>query len=110
MKINQLPAALADRVIVTISFAIVAAGTVAEINFEHETGFFQIAQRVIDGGVTDAGQALSRGLENIPSRGVIVAFENHLKHRLPLPGQLMLPSFLDFVRVFHYGFRLILKS
>lgn len=109
MKIHELPAALADRVIVTFSLAIVPAGTVAEIDFEHETCFFQIAQRVVDGGVTDTRQALSGGFEYIAGRRVIFAFEDHLKHRFPLRGQLVLGSFLCFLRFFHDGFRLILN-
>ena len=110
MKINQLPAALTDRVIVTTSFAIVAAGTVAKIDFQHQTRFFQIAQRVVDGGIADAGQALPGGLEDIAGRRVVVARENHLKHRFPLPGQLVLADFPGVVCFLcHSGFRLILN-
>ena len=56
IEIDQFAAVVADRVIVTFRFTIVTAGTVAEIDFEHEAGLFQIAQRVIDCGIADTGQ------------------------------------------------------
>ena len=78
IQIDQLPALIADRVIVALHYAVVTAGAVAKTDFMNEPGFFQEAQRVVDGRVADTGQALPGRLENIAGGGVIDAFSNHL--------------------------------
>lgn len=106
MEIDKFAAAIADRVIVTSGLAIVAAGAVAKADFVNESGFFQVAQRVIDGCVTDAGQTLARRFEDVAGGRMIFAFEDHLKHRLPLRSQFMVAGFLF---TLHSGLRLILN-
>jgi len=69
---------IADGVIVALHYAVVTAGAVAKTNLMNEPGFFQVAQRVIDGGIADTGQALTSRLENIAGGGVIVSFPDHL--------------------------------
>jgi hypothetical protein len=103
IEIDQLSAIVADSVIVTVGFAIVAAGAVAKIDFVDQAGIFQVAQRVVNGCVADTGQTPARRLKDIAGRRVIVAFLNHLENRLSLGSQLRL--LLGF---FHDGLRLIL--
>ena len=78
IQIDQLPAFIADRVVVTFHHAVVTAGAIAKTNLVNEPGVFQVAQRVVDGGVADPGQALASRLENIARGGVIVSSTNHL--------------------------------
>lgn len=106
MKINQLAAAVTDRMIVTFHFAVVAARAVAKGDLANQAGFFQITQRVIDGCVADAGQTPSRRFEDIAGGRVIFAFADHLKHRVSLRSQFMVAGFFCSL---HSGFRLILN-
>jgi len=78
IQIDQLPAFIADRVVMTFHHAVVTAGAVAKTNLVNEPGIFQVAQRVVDGCVADPGQATASRLENIARGGVIVASTNHL--------------------------------
>ena len=78
IQIDQLPAVIADRVVVAFQYAVVTAGAVAKTNLVNEPGVFQVTQRVVDGCVADPGQALSSRLENVGGGGVIVSFPNHL--------------------------------
>ena len=55
IKVDQLSAIVADGVVVSIGFAIVAAGTVSKTDLVDEPGVFQVAQRVVDGCVADTG-------------------------------------------------------
>lgn len=105
MKIDQLAAAVTDRVIVTFGFAIVATGAVAKADLANEAGFFQVAQRVVDGCVADAGQPTPRRFEDVAGGRMIFAFADHLKHRIALRSQFMV-GFLCFL---HSGLRLILN-
>jgi len=111
LEVHQLAAVVADRVIVTFGLAIVAAGAVAKIDFVNEAGCFQVAQRVVDGGVTDAGQAAPGRLENVAGGGVILAFADHLENCFPLRGQFRVAGFpcAFYVGRFHNGLRLILS-
>ena len=84
IEIDQLSAVVADGVVVAIGFAIVAAGAVAKIDFVNQPGFFQVAQRVVNGCVADTGQALPSRLKDVTGSRVIVAFLDHLKNRLSL--------------------------
>ena len=84
IEVDQLPAIVADGVVVTIGLAIVAAGAVAEIDFVNESGVLQVAQRVVNGRVADPGQAPPRRLKDVAGGGVIVAFLDHLEDRLSL--------------------------
>ena len=90
--------------IVSIELAIVAAGAVAKIYLENETGFLQVTQGVVNGCVADTGQSLARRFEDVAGRRVVVAFLDHLKDRFSLRRQLRF--WLCFL---HDGFRLILN-
>ena len=90
--------------IVTIGFAIVAAGAVAKIYFVNESGFLQVTQGVVNGCVTDTGQAPAGRFEDIAGRRMIVAFLDHLKDSFSLRRQLR--RWLCFL---HDGLRLILN-
>lgn len=105
IEIDQLPTIVADRVVVPMGFAIVATGAVAKTDFEHKSGFFQVAQRVVNSCVTDTGQTPARRLEDIARRRVVITFLNDLINGLPLRRQLRL-----LLCVFHSGFRLILNT
>ena len=74
--------------IVTIGFALVAAGAVAKIYLVNQTCIFQVAQRVVNGCVTDTGQALPRRLKDIAGGRVVVSLLYDLKNRLSLGRQL----------------------
>ena len=69
---------IADRVVVALHHTVVTAGAIAKTDFMNESCFFQVAQRVVDRGVANPGQALARRLENVAGSGVIVSFPNHL--------------------------------
>ena len=70
--------------IVAIGFAIVAAGAVAKIYLENQTGFLQVTQGVVNSCVANAGQALSSCFEDVAGSRVIVAFLDHLKDSFSL--------------------------
>ena len=104
IEVDQLSTIVADRVVVPVSFTIVATGAISKTDFKHESGFFQVAQRVVNGCVTDTGQTPARGLKNIACRRVVVTLQDDLVNRLPLRRQLRF-----FLCVLHDGFRLILN-
>lgn len=106
MEIDEFAAAITDCVIVPIGFAIVAAGTIAKADLVHQASFFQVAQRIVDGRVADAGETPAGRFEYIAGGRVVFAFENDLKHGFPLRRQFMLAGFLCSL---HSGFRLILN-
>ena len=78
IQVDQLPALIADRVVVAFHHAVVTAGAIAKTDFVNEPGVFQVAQRVIDSCVADTGQALAGRLENFAGGRVIVSFADHL--------------------------------
>lgn len=78
IQIDQFSALVADGVIVTLHYAVVTAGAIAKTNLMNEPGFFQVAQRVVDGGIADTGQSFTGRLENVAGGGVIVSFADHL--------------------------------
>ena len=91
--------------IVTIGFAIVAAGAVAKIYLVNQSCILQVAQRFVNGCVTDTGQALPRRLKDIAGGRVVVSLLYDLKNRLSLGRQLW------FLLVFLQDrFRLILNQ
>jgi len=90
--------------IVTIGFAIVAAGAVAKIYLVNQSGVLQVAQRVVNGCVADAGEAPAGRFEDVAGSRVVIAFLDHLKNRLSLRRQLRF-----WLCLFHDGFRLILN-
>ncbi len=104
IEIDQLSTIVADGVVVPVSFTVVATGAISKTDFKHEPGFFQVAQRVVNGCVADAGQTPARGLKNIAGRRVVVTLLDDLVDRLPLWRQLRF-----FLCVLHGGFRLILN-
>ncbi len=70
--------------IVAIGFPIVAAGAVSKINLVNQPGFFQVAQRVVNGCVADTGQTPAGRLKDVTGSRVIVSLENHLKNCVSL--------------------------
>ena len=94
--------------VVSIGFAIVAAGAISKTDFVNQPGFFQVAQRVVNGRVADAGQTAAGSLEDVAGGGVVIAFLDNLEHRLPLGRQLR-PRLVLLLCAFHDGFRLILN-
>ena len=104
IEIDQLPAVVTDRVIVTISFAIVAAGAVAKIYLVNQTCILQVAQRVVNGCVADTGQAPPGRLKDVAGGRVIIPLLYDLKNRLSLRRQLWC-----LLRCLQDGFRLILN-
>ncbi len=94
--------------VVPVGFAIVAAGAVAKTDFVHEPGIFQVAQRVVNCCVADAGESPARSLEDIAGGGVVISFLDNLKNRLPLWRQPGL-RLIFLLCVSHNGFRLILN-
>ena len=94
--------------IVAIGFPVVAARAISKIDFENQAGCFQIAQRVVNGCIADAGQALAGSLKDIAGGRVVISLLDHLKNRFPLRRQFRL--FVSvLVCVLHDGFRLILN-
>ena len=91
--------------IVTIDFAIIAAGAIAKIYLQNQPGFFQVTQGVVNSCVADTGQTLASRFEDIAGSRVIVAFLDHLKDSFSLRRQLRF--WLGFL---HDGFRLILNQ
>ena len=90
--------------IVTIQFAIVAAGAVTKIYLKNQPGFLQVTQGVVNGCVTDAWESPAGRFEDVAGSRVIVAFPDHLKDSFSLRRQLRL--WLGFL---HDRFRLILN-
>ena len=84
IQVDQLPALIADGVVVALHYAVVTAGTIAKTDFVNEPGFSQVAQRVVDGCVADPRQALAGSLENVAGGRVIVTFPDHLVDCLAL--------------------------
>ena len=74
--------------IVTIGFAIVAAGAVAKIYLVNQTGLFQVTQGVVNSCVTDAWQSPAGRFEDVAGSRVVVAFLDHLKDSFSLRRQL----------------------
>jgi hypothetical protein len=90
--------------IVTIGFPIVPAGAIAKIYLVNQSGFLQVAQRIVNSCVADAGQAPASRFEDVAGSRVIVAFLDHLKNRFSLRRQLRF-----WLCLLHDGFRLILN-
>ncbi len=84
IQIDQLSALIADCVVVTFNHPVVAARAVAKIDFVNEPGVFQVAQRVVNSGITDTGQAFTGRLEDVAGGGVRFAFAYHLVNRFAL--------------------------
>ena len=74
--------------VVPISFAIVAAGTVSKIYLVNQPRILQVTQRVVNGCVADTGQSLPRRLENVAGGRVVISLLYDLKNRLSLRRQL----------------------
>jgi len=107
MEVDQLPTIVADCMIVSTGFAVVAAGAITKTDFVNQPGFFQVAQRVVNGCIANAGQAPAGSLKDIAGGRVVISLLDDLKNRFPLRRQLRL-AFSVFLCVFHDGFRLIL--
>lgn len=90
--------------IVTIDFAIVAAGAVTKLYLENQPGFFQVTQGVVNSCVADTGQTMACRFEDVAGSRVVVAFLDHLKDSFSLRRQLRF--WLNFL---HNRLRLILN-
>ena len=90
--------------VVTISFPIIAARAVAKRYFAHQSGFFQISQRVINRSETDCRQAPSCGRKNFCRRRVRVTRANNVEHGLALTCQRRLTCLRLFTRRFPVSF------
>ena len=90
--------------VVTIGFPIIAAGAVAKRYFAHQSGFFQIPQRVINRSETDCRQAPARGRKNFRRRRVRVTRSNDVEHNLALTCQRRLTGLDLFIRRFPVSF------
>jgi len=95
-------------VVVPIGFAIVTTGAVAKLDLVYQSGFLQEAERVVDGGITNCRQVLTRRLENFIRRGVIFPRTNDLKHRIALARQFLFGLQVSSLSWHGYIFRLIL--
>ena len=84
IEVDQLSTIVTDGMIVAIGFAIVAAGTVAKVDFVNQPGFFQVAQRVVNGCVADTGQSPAGRLKDVAGSRVIVSLQDHLKNCVSL--------------------------
>ena len=84
IKVNQLPAIVADCMVMTINLPVVTTGTVAKLNLVHQSSFLQKAKGVVDGCITNRRQAKPCRLENLIRSGMIVPVANNLKNRLSL--------------------------
>ena len=84
IEVDQLAAIVADGMVVTTGFSVVAAGAISKIDFVNQPGFFQVAQGVVNGCIADAWQPPAGRLKDVAGGGVIVAFLDHLKNRLSL--------------------------
>jgi hypothetical protein len=108
MEVDQLSTIVADRMIVATGFAVVAAGAISKTDFVNQPGFFQVAQRVVNGCIANAGQALAGSLKDIAGGRVVISLPDNLKNCFPLRRQFRRP-FSVLLCVFHDGLRLILK-
>ena len=104
IEVDQLPAIIADGVIVTIEFAVVAAGAVAKSYLVNQACVLQVTQRVVNGCVADAGETLPGRLKYVAGGRMVVSFLYDLVHRFSLRRE------LSCLFCFHQKeFRLILK-
>jgi hypothetical protein len=84
IKVNQLSAIIADRMVVTIRLPVVTARAITKVNFMNQTRFLQEPERVVNGCIANRGQANTRRLKDLIRRGMIIPVANNLKHRLSL--------------------------
>lgn len=98
--------------VMAICFPVVATGAISKADFVNQPGFFQIAQRVINGRITDGGQAPARRLKNIAGSRVIRPFKDYLKDRFSLGRQFLVAPLAIICTLLcrHDGFRLILNQ
>src|SRR6185503_4633967 len=86
IKINKLSTLCADRVVVTISLAVVPACGVAKRDFVNKSCLFQEPKRVVYGGVAYRRQKRASLLKDLACRWMMMAFVDAPKHNLPLSG------------------------
>jgi hypothetical protein len=87
VKINELATLRTNSMIVSISFAIITAGAVAELNLMNQSFVSQKPERVINRGETNPRQLPPRGVEDLGSGGMMIARLNRFEHHLTLAGQ-----------------------
>ena len=87
IKVNELSAIVADRMIVTIDLPVVTAGAIAKLNFMNKSRFLQESERIVDRCITNRRQAQTGRLENLIRSWMIVPIANYLKNRLSLRRQ-----------------------
>ena len=84
IEVDQLSAIVADGVVVAIGFAVVAAGAISKIDFVNQPGLFQVAQRVVNSCVANAGQSPAGSFKDVAGSRVIVSLLDHLKNCVSL--------------------------
>ena len=85
IEINQFSARRTDRVVVTISLAIVAAGALAKRDFAHQPLLRQVTQRVVDGRKANARQIFAGRFKDFRRRRVMVSGLHGIEYYPPLP-------------------------
>src|SRR5581483_12097048 len=92
IKINEFAARRADRVIVTVSLAVVTARALAKrSNLANQPRVFQIPQCVVNGGEADAWHLLLGPLENFGGGRMLVPHPHQLQHEAALSRQTRTP-------------------
>src|SRR4030095_4030685 len=97
--------------IVSICLAIVASCAIAKTYLVHEASVFEIAERVVDGGIANRGQPFAGRLKNLAGSGMVFALKDNPEHCVPLGGQFMPARCVAILLCcLQYGFRLILNQ
>src|SRR5215831_5929491 len=73
--------------IVPVGFAIIPAGAISEFDLMDQAFIPQKSERVVNRGKTDSRQVLSRGVEDLGGRGMMISRLHRVEHHLTLPGQ-----------------------
>ncbi len=87
IKIDQLPALGTERVIVTVCFAIVTAGAVAEFDLMNQALIPQKPQRVINRGEANPGKFPTGRIEDLGGSGMMITRLHRVEHNLTLASQ-----------------------
>ena len=90
IKIDQLAALGADRVIVAIRNPVVATGAIAEAELADETSLTQITKGVVNGSVTDCREVLLGRRKDIARGRMVISLAHGTQNRLALRRQPLL--------------------
>jgi hypothetical protein len=84
VEIDQLATIVADGMVMPVSFSIVTTGAVAKFNLVYQPGFFQEAERVVNGRITNCRQLQTGRLENLVRGWMVFSGTNNLQNGVPL--------------------------